>query len=674
MSEDGGGGEEAPPSLSKGQAVLYNVGIAVNMVERVSEATNKMALALGRVKDLFKPFERQGQQTMTVVGQAAQAAAGGGGGGSGGGMGGIAAIAMQFNAITQAASTIYNAVTPMMALSSAAETTRNNLAGTFVALGHAGDINQGLDLARETLADIRRESAALPGEASEYLAVFQAGLPNLSSALNNNMEHMRAFSNRFAAIGRSMGIDAQQIGNDLARMTQQGRGGAGMDVRTFTSMLPFINSYRQNMHQAALTTETFNAMTQANRVQLLENSFQALSPMIDRASGSWDAMTGAISSNVSRIKMDAFEPLFEQIKKSTKVFSDWLDASADGFISIGRNISTYLAGGLENAMGSWNSFQRSFINLSSRMTPMLAGLGSVGREINARSGGAAAVGTGAAAAMTGPLGAILGGGLGEFMKNIEAVNSTVLYAVEGFNMLGSLLLPIVELFDFLNVQMGVILSAVIPALSYAFLQVSTGIAEFAAALAPIWTEISTALGPAIREAAGGLGNFIRAIGDFALPMLRAFAQILQQAWSDVREYVMPVIRELGGVIRDLFDWIAGFLRTVGREAQTTVNQRGGLGIRPNDLITRGLHSLAEATTENTAATTTATRTANRPTPTQRGGSRTHNDFRNSRFDITQRFAEGFDPDRVAVAFTDQLEAAATQRLDSGLNPLFSIGS
>lgn len=50
----------------------------------------------------------------------------------------------------------------------------------------------------------------------------------------------------------------------------------------------------------------------------------------------------------------------------------------------------------------------------------------------------------------------------------------------------------------------------------------------------------------------------------------------------------------------------------------------------------------------------------------------YQDFRNSRFDITQKFAEGFDPDRIAVAFANDIASAGERRLVSGLTPAFSI--
>lgn len=47
------------------------------------------------------------------------------------------------------------------------------------------------------------------------------------------------------------------------------------------------------------------------------------------------------------------------------------------------------------------------------------------------------------------------------------------------------------------------------------------------------------------------------------------------------------------------------------------------------------------------------------------------DFRGSRFEITQNFATGFDPNRVAVTFKEDLIRRGEKRLDSGLRPVYS---
>lgn len=58
----------------------------------------------------------------------------------------------------------------------------------------------------------------------------------------------------------------------------------------------------------------------------------------------------------------------------------------------------------------------------------------------------------------------------------------------------------------------------------------------------------------------------------------------------------------------------------------------------------------------------------KPPPDKNPG--TNMDFRGSRFEITQNFAQGFDPNRVAVSFQSNLTKIGERRLDSGLRPAF----
>lgn len=50
----------------------------------------------------------------------------------------------------------------------------------------------------------------------------------------------------------------------------------------------------------------------------------------------------------------------------------------------------------------------------------------------------------------------------------------------------------------------------------------------------------------------------------------------------------------------------------------------------------------------------------------------YQDFRGSRFDIKQEFAEGFDPDRIAAAFASDVSAIGERKLQSGFSPLFAV--
>ena len=54
-----------------------------------------------------------------------------------------------------------------------------------------------------------------------------------------------------------------------------------------------------------------------------------------------------------------------------------------------------------------------------------------------------------------------------------------------------------------------------------------------------------------------------------------------------------------------------------------------------------------------------------------GGGRAVQDFRYSRFEIQQKFAEGYDPDRIAVAFAKDVGRIGEMKLQSAHEPLYS---
>src|SRR3990167_2064999 len=151
-------------------------------------------------------------------------------------------------------------------LGSNAEQSQNQIAGFLDALGFSSSFQDGLEKADGIIRQIKQDSAALPGEAEDYIQVFKAGLPVLQGALGKNLADITAFSNKFTAVTNTLGVDTEQAARDLQAMLRVGRGGAVNDVRSFTQMLPFL---QQIEGQAKLTAESFNALTQSQRAELL---------------------------------------------------------------------------------------------------------------------------------------------------------------------------------------------------------------------------------------------------------------------------------------------------------------------------------------------------------------------------------------------------------------------
>ncbi len=190
----------------------------------------------------------------------------------------------------------------------------------------------GMQDAADTLKSIETAAAKLPGEASEYIEVFRAGLPVLKGAMpGGGIQAMTDFTNRFTAIGKTLQVDASQIGRDLSLMLGP-KGRAGGNVLTFQRMLPFI---RQLKGHATETAESFNLMTQPKRLALLQEALAnpALSSMLERSAGSFDAMLGAAKSMVKTLVRLSTAGLFKGAKEG-------LDAIRAIFIDDGGKLTS----------------------------------------------------------------------------------------------------------------------------------------------------------------------------------------------------------------------------------------------------------------------------------------------------------------------------------------------
>lgn len=676
--------DDEPTSDAANKA--YNVGVVIGLVNRTVKTAGEVVTVMERLKKLFATTEKSTSQSAGGIMAATSNIISGGGAGMGGGAGGIMALVGNFNALGLAVGAAQRAYAflsnTVVGLHQSQEDMVNTMAGTFTALGFASDIAGGVNIAETALNRINEAAARLPGETSEYITVFQAGISGLAAGFNNNLDQMLSFSNNFAAIGRSLGIDAEQIGRDMSLMIREGHAGAGADVATFQRLLPFINNYRRSMGQAAVTAETFNRMQQPERMQLLEGTFRTLEPMVRRAGETYSAMQGEFQAHITGIQSAITAPLFDGVKDSLRAMNGLLSQYEDRIKTVGASISRALVGmtGRFTERVTW-----MFTSVESRMSwlvgarleNMAARAGALFNEMQqGNNAGRVQLGGGALAAgavLGGPLIGLLAGGFSKFLEDEDAVTTVVTKLMDAFNSLMPMAYYIANIFGQLSEVVGDVLIQVLPAFAEMIAGAAEGLRQFFMYLSPVITDLIDRVRPAVLLVSGAISNLFRAIGEFLIPALRLLAIGLGWAWSRVREYVMPVINGFANALASVINWIARMLRQGGREMANLMD-----GARPefaaDDPISRGLARLAAATDENTDAVNaeTAVATNRTRTPGARGGNRTHNDFRNSHFDITQKFAEGFDPDRIAAGFITDLEAAADNRLQGGFEPIFSI--
>jgi hypothetical protein len=230
-----------------------------------------------------------------------------------------------------------------------------------------------------------------------------------------------------------------------------------------------------------------------------------------------------------------------------------------------------------------------------------------------------------------------------------------------------------EYFSVLKDLIGVAWSAVSGLLA-SVLQVLGFIAQAALTFLAIpFTIVGAVMLPVIlilAVAAGVLRMFV----DGIFFVLRVIAAIIE-AFTPVRvnlHTVVETLRYFITTVREMVVGIRNWFASIGMGSSIAAPERSyseqladelGISTRVNSLSAR-LQSAFRAVQE-------AGGDINLTSPRQRPTSTTHNDFRFSRFDITQRFAEGFDPDRVATLFQRDIANAANQRMEGGLGLAFS---
>jgi hypothetical protein len=159
------------------------------------------------------------------------------------------------------------------------------------------------------------------------------------------------------------------------------------------------------------------------------------------------------------------------------------------------------------------------------------------------------------------------------------------------------------------------------------------------------------------------------------PMTRGFVYVrdffnahlrdpLVHAWEMIVEKLRPILEPLGMIADKVSSGVKAVASTVAETSDVAFDVfRKNWNAVNAETERAAKQALAAQHAEDAAKAKTGT------TPETRA--RNYNDFRNSRFDITQKFAEGFDPDRIALAFTSDLAALGERKLQSGFQPVYA---
>lgn len=572
------------------------------------------------------------------------------------------------------------AMSSIMSIGSEAENTRLVLGGMFQAFGYASTFEGGMQVAAQSIERIETAAAALPGEAQDYLTVFQGAfaaietnaratldtmdLSVIGSTATDSVGRMTDLSNSITALGSTWGMSSQVVGRQFSLMLA-GRAGEGTTL--LRNMMPYM---QQVEGQAGLTAQAFRRMTAPERVRILVAGIGKLSPMLRASATSWDAMTGSLSTAFKQIVRGGTAPIFDRAKGVLGDINNLISVYQSRIISLGASISTALVGGFNNTYKAIMRVGQSPI--FGQLQRFGAHMGRSALRIVTSTEGAAGVSGAAALATGGPMGLLITSTVMALVTNGKLLEATLGGLMTVFSQGMAFVEPLLMTLGAVSTVLGNFTAAALPG----FLEgIANIISILRAGFAPIMQighDLFTWLAPPALALGGALGNLVGAFTGLVIPIITLFSTTMRYVWSIVGEYVRPIlvgfVNMMASIINGLADALRWLGRSIGRVTAIPIdNMRASMS---RDITTAS--EQAARTAAEQAANAAATGAARPTAPAARGGSNTHNDFRNSRFDITQKFAEGFDEDRIAVSFVRDLETMASARLQSSFAPLFNM--
>ncbi len=547
----------------------------------------------------------------------------------------------------------------VLQLGSSFENTQNKMAGFLNALGQAPNFTSALQMSAGVMKKIELTSAALPGEAEDYVRVFTTSLPNVQKSLGGTMDEMVAFTNRIAAVGATFGIDSMQVANDLNRMVQVGRGGAGLDVRTFTSMLPFL----QRVEGAAnLTAESFNKMNATARAKLLQKGMASLGPMIDHAASSFDAIKGTSQSILKTMFRMGTAGLFDKLKNALSRINALLMDQNGNLTPLAKQIVSYAERG-GNAIARFVETSVSWLEKLFSQADKIPGMFEKAEAAIMKAAKAylffSAAQTGGGV-ITGLAGAKRAQGEGA-PSGAASVGATILGWLGLRGAPSNALAPVVEMLaprGALLVGLGALAGAAAIAGSAAYV-LATQWDDFAPRIAEVTEQFRTQVLPAIEKAGKEIWRAIE-------PLVNDAGKAAVNLLIDSFEVLGFVVTQLADAIR----WVVNSLPTRGNNQLLEISKQMAAKRHGPRYDMRAHPQLGFQMQEGDFATPKPPKLS---PPSARGGTKITQDFRNSRFTIDQKFEEGFDPDRIAFAFANDLRKVGEFKLQSGLEPLFGLG-
>jgi len=583
---------------------------------------------------------------------------------------------------------------------------QQRLAGTFQAFGHAKNFTAGMALAATTIEQVRKQTMTLPGPTAEYVEAVKQLLPVVQGSLGGTTESMVKFSTRSLEAFNAMGVGAMGAASAMQRMLMPDK---GMMSARMEGGRQLLLQMKQLKGHADLTFKSFNEMTAPQRALLLTAALDKMSPTVLAMRNDFGGMSSTVHKTVLEMLRTASTPLFEHMERAMRHVRDLLvDANgnltpfANHIVDVGKNISDHIGRALDWVLLKMEYLGKHWDQMKTRIERAGKALAAlyVANKLGLLGGGGAGGGAG-----------LLGGGA----KMLQSAWGAGMAAQTA-----AMLVP--SAMDFLKTERESALSLAMagtfatgPARGISSLATPAAMmfASSGPAMAATITTTSTALSAATMVVAKGMGLLLKVLGPLGLAATIAWSgiELYKVNWRELFDYIGDEIKGLKMPFGDFFAGLANDLRIFGNDMRETfhISVPGPTGPAKKmetspllDMIANRLKDplLYGKVFDKYSTAAKIGRQAfpgltNLPTPKPYGptegptieqfqspkpfkplaglgGAKVVQDFRNSRFNIEQKFAEGYDPDRVAVAFSKDIGRIGEQRLQSAYEPMFAV--
>lgn len=212
-----------------------------------------------------------------------------------------------------AAAAVGGATYGVVSLNNELEKTRISLGTIFSVQGKSANLTQGLDIASDQIAKMRKDAAALPGEFEDLVGIFRtAAIPGFQAGLS--VDKMREMSAKIMAAGAVTGLPMDQVAREAA-MLMSGRAGAH---NVFGMRL---------MGLSGESAKAFNQMTPEQRVAKMATELDKFAPAINEFGKSFEGISTSFIDNVKQFGQVATSGLFTGVKEVLGDINDWFSTN-----------------------------------------------------------------------------------------------------------------------------------------------------------------------------------------------------------------------------------------------------------------------------------------------------------------------------------------------------------